>query len=125
MLFILIGATMFGLTFQGVDGPLWVEHLLSDLPGGQLGFLILVNIMVFFLAFFLDFFELSFIVVPLLAPVADKLGIDLIWFGVLLASEHADLLHAPAVRLCAVLPALGRSRQGIHRQGHQKAHCAR
>lgn len=64
VMFILIGATMFGLTFQGVDGPLWVEHLLADLPGGQLGFLILVNIMVFILAFFLDFFELSFIVVP-------------------------------------------------------------
>ncbi len=58
MVFILIGATIFGLTFQGVDGPLWVEHLLSGLPGGQLGFLIVVNIMVFFLAFFLDFFEL-------------------------------------------------------------------
>ncbi len=68
MVFILVGATIFGLTFQGVDGPLWVEHLLSGLPGGQLGFLIVVNIMVFFLAFFLDFFELSFIVVPLLAP---------------------------------------------------------
>jgi TRAP-type mannitol/chloroaromatic compound transport system permease large subunit len=68
VVFILIGATMFGLTFQGVDGPKWVEHLLTGLPGGQLGFLIVVNIMIFFLAFFLDFFELSFIVVPLLAP---------------------------------------------------------
>lgn len=96
VLFILIGATVFGLTFQGVDGPLWVEHLLSDLPGGQLGFLILVNIMVFFLAFFLDFFELSFIVVPLLAPVADKLGIDLIWFGVLLAvNMQTSFMHPP------------------------------
>lgn len=96
VLFILIGATMFGLTFQGVDGPLWVEHLLADLPGGQLGFLILVNIMVFFLAFFLDFFELSFIVVPLLAPVADKLGIDLIWFGVLLAvNMQTSFMHPP------------------------------
>ncbi|MFZ7319131.1 TRAP transporter large permease [Comamonas jiangduensis] len=96
VLFILIGATVFGLTFQGVDGPLWVEHLLSDLPGGQLGFLILVNVMVFFLAFFLDFFELSFIVVPLLAPVADKLGIDLIWFGVLLAvNMQTSFMHPP------------------------------
>ena len=95
-MFILIGATMFGLTFQGVDGPLWVEHLLADLPGGQLGFLILVNIMVFILAFFLDFFELSFIVVPLLAPVADKLGIDLIWFGVLLAvNMQTSFMHPP------------------------------
>ncbi|WP_284334593.1 TRAP transporter large permease [Comamonas sp. NoAH] len=96
VMFILIGATVFGLTFQGVDGPLWVEHLLADLPGGQLGFLILVNVMVFFLAFFLDFFELSFIVVPLLAPVADKLGIDLIWFGVLLAvNMQTSFMHPP------------------------------
>ena len=96
VLFILIGATVFGLTFQGVDGPLWVEHLLADLPGGQLGFLILVNVMVFFLAFFLDFFELSFIVVPLLAPVANKLGIDLIWFGVLLAvNMQTSFMHPP------------------------------
>ncbi|HEX9718354.1 MAG TPA: TRAP transporter large permease subunit, partial [Ramlibacter sp.] len=77
VLFILIGATMFGLTFQGVDGPKWVEHLLTGLPGGQLGFLIVVNLLIFVLAFFLDFFELSFIVVPLLAPVALTLGIDL------------------------------------------------
>ena len=96
VMFILIGATMFGLTFQGVDGPLWVEHLLSDLPGGQLGFLILVNVMVFILAFFLDFFELSFIVVPLLAPVAEKLGIDLVWFGVLLAvNMQTSFMHPP------------------------------
>ncbi|RYF68355.1 MAG: TRAP transporter large permease subunit, partial [Comamonadaceae bacterium] len=67
VMFILIGATIFGLTFQGVDGPRWVEHLLTSLPGGQLGFLIVVNILIFVLAFFLDFFELSFIVVPLLA----------------------------------------------------------
>ena len=96
VMFILIGATIFGLTFQGVDGPLWVEHLLADLPGGQLGFLILVNVMVFILAFFLDFFELSFIVVPLLAPVADKLGIDLVWFGVLLAvNMQTSFMHPP------------------------------
>ena len=96
VMFILVGATIFGLTFQGVDGPLWVEHLLADLPGGQLGFLILVNVMVFILAFFLDFFELSFIVVPLLAPVADKLGIDLVWFGVLLAvNMPTSFMHPP------------------------------
>jgi GntP family gluconate:H+ symporter len=96
VLFILIGATIFGLTFQGVDGPLWVEHLLTGLPGGQLGFLIVVNILIFVLAFFLDFFELSFIVVPLLAPVADKLGIDLVWFGVLLAvNMQTSFMHPP------------------------------
>jgi TRAP-type mannitol/chloroaromatic compound transport system permease large subunit len=96
VVFILIGATMFGLTFQGVDGPRWVEHLLSGLPGGQLGFLIVVNVLVFVLAFFLDFFELSFIVVPLLAPVAEKLGIDLVWFGVLLAvNMQTSFMHPP------------------------------
>jgi TRAP-type mannitol/chloroaromatic compound transport system permease large subunit len=96
VLFILIGATMFSLTFQGVDGHKWVEHLLTGLPGGQLGFLILVNVLVFLLAFFLDFFELAFIVVPLLAPVADKLGIDLVWFGVLLAvNMQTSFMHPP------------------------------
>ena len=96
VMFILIGATTFSLVFQAADGPVWVEHLLTNLPGGQVGFLIAVNIMVFFLAFFLDYFELSFIVVPLLAPVADKLGIDLIWFGVLLAvNMQTSFMHPP------------------------------
>ncbi len=96
VMFILIGATVFSLVFQAADGPKWVEHLLSDLPGGQVGFLVVVNIMIFFLAFFLDYFELSFIVVPLLAPVADKLGIDLIWFGVLLAvNMQTSFMHPP------------------------------
>ena len=96
VLFILIGATVFSLAFQAVDGPIWVEHLLSSLPGGQLGFLIVVNIMVFLLAFFLDFFELAFIIVPLIAPVAEKLGIDLVWFGVLLAvNMQTSFMHPP------------------------------
>ncbi|CAA7618054.1 TRAP transporter large permease subunit [Magnetospirillum sp. UT-4] len=96
VLFILIGSTVFGLVFRGVDGDLWVEHLLTGLPGGQLGFLIVVNIMVFLLAFFLDFFELAFIVVPLLAPVAEKLGIDLVWFGILLGvNMQTSFMHPP------------------------------
>ena len=96
VMFILIGATVFSMVFQAADGPVWVEHLLAKLPGGQLGFLIFVNILVFFLAFFLDFFELSFIVVPVLAPIADKMGIDLIWFGVLLAvNMQTSFLHPP------------------------------
>ncbi|WP_397409093.1 TRAP transporter large permease subunit [Polaromonas sp.] len=96
VVFILIGSTIFSLVFQGVDGPKWVEHLLSGLPGGQTGFLIVVNVLIFLLAFFLDFFELSFIVVPLLAPVAEKLGIDLIWFGVLLAvNMQTSFMHPP------------------------------
>ncbi len=96
VMFILIGATMFSLVFQGVDGSLWVEGLLANLPGGPIGFLIFVNVLIFFLAFFLDYFELSFIIVPLLAPVAEKLGIDLIWFGVLLAvNMQTSFLHPP------------------------------
>jgi TRAP-type mannitol/chloroaromatic compound transport system permease large subunit len=96
VLFILIGARVFSLTFYGIDGHKWVEELLVGLPGGQLGFLIVVNILVFLLAFFLDFFELSFIVVPLLGPVAEKLGIDLIWFGVLLGvNMQTSFMHPP------------------------------
>jgi GntP family gluconate:H+ symporter len=96
VVFILIGSTVFSLVFQGVDGPRWVEHLLTGLPGGQTGFLIVVNLLIFFLAFFLDFFELSFIVVPLIGPVADKLGIDLIWFGVLLGvNMQTSFMHPP------------------------------
>jgi tripartite ATP-independent transporter DctM subunit len=96
VLFILVGSTVFGLTFRGVNGDLWVEHLLTGLPGGQMGFLIVVNILVFLLAFFLDFFELAFIIVPLLAPVADKLGIDLIWFGILLGvNMQTSFMHPP------------------------------
>jgi TRAP-type mannitol/chloroaromatic compound transport system permease large subunit len=96
VVFILIGARVFSLTFYGVDGHKWVEELLLNLPGGQLGFLIVVNVLVFFLAFFLDFFELSFIVIPLLGPVAEKLGIDLIWFGVLLGvNMQTSFMHPP------------------------------
>lgn len=94
--FILIGARVFSLAFYGVNGHVWVEHLLTALPGGETGFLIVVNILVFVLAFFLDYFELAFIIIPLLAPVADKLGIDLIWFGVLLAvNMQTSFMHPP------------------------------
>ena len=96
VVFILIGSSVFGLTFRGVNGDLWVEHLMTSLPGGQTGFLVAVNLLVFVLAFFLDYFELAFIIVPLLAPVADKLGIDLIWFGVLLAvNMQTSFMHPP------------------------------
>jgi tripartite ATP-independent transporter DctM subunit len=96
VLFILIGARVFSLTFYGVNGHVWVEHLLTSLPGGQVGFLIVVNAMVFLLAFFLDFFELAFIVVPLLGPAAEKLGIDLIWFGVMLGvNMQTSFMHPP------------------------------
>ncbi|HZV63979.1 MAG TPA: TRAP transporter large permease subunit [Telluria sp.] len=96
VIFILIGSTVFSLVFRGVNGDLWVEHLLSGLPGGTAGFLVVVNLLFFGLAFFLDFFELAFILVPLVGPVADKLGIDLIWFGVLLGvNMQTSFMHPP------------------------------
>jgi hypothetical protein len=96
VIFILLGARVFSLTFYGVNGHIWVEHLMTSLPGGQVGFLIFVNTLVFLLAFFLDFFELAFIIVPLLGPVADKLGIDLVWFGVMLAvNMQTSFMHPP------------------------------
>lgn len=96
VVFILIGARVFSLTFYGVSGHIWVEHLLTSLPGGQIGFLIFVNALVFLLAFFLDFFELAFIVIPLLGPAAEKLGIDLIWFGVILGvNMQTSFMHPP------------------------------
>ncbi|NGM87914.1 TRAP transporter large permease subunit [Parapusillimonas sp. SGNA-6] len=96
VVFILVGSTVFSLSFRGINGDIWVEHLLGNLPGGQWGFLIVVSFLTFFLAFFLDFFELAFIIIPLLGPVADKLGIDLIWFGVLLAvNMQTSFMHPP------------------------------
>jgi TRAP-type mannitol/chloroaromatic compound transport system permease large subunit len=96
VMFILIGARVFSLSFYGVNGHVWVEDLLTSLPGGEVGFLIVVNLLVFFLAFFLDFFELAFIIVPLLAPAAETLGIDLIWFGVLLGvNMQTSFMHPP------------------------------
>ncbi len=96
VVFILIGARVFSLTFYGVSGHIWVEHLLTSLPGGQIGFLLFVNAFVFVLAFFLDFFELAFIVIPLLGPAAEHLGIDLIWFGVILGvNMQTSFMHPP------------------------------
>ncbi len=96
VIFILIGSTVFSLTFRGLDGDLWVEGLFEHLPGGVIGFLIAVNILVFLLAFFLDFFEIAFIIVPLLLPVALKLGIDPVWFGVMLAvNMQTSFMHPP------------------------------
>jgi tripartite ATP-independent transporter DctM subunit len=96
VVFILLGARVFSLTFYGVSGHIWVENLLTSLPGGQIGFLIFVNAFVFVLAFFLDFFELAFIVIPLLGPAAEHLGIDLIWFGVILGvNMQTSFMHPP------------------------------
>jgi TRAP-type mannitol/chloroaromatic compound transport system permease large subunit len=96
VVFILVGARVFSLSFYGVNGDQWVEHLLLSLPGGATGFLIVVNLLIFVLAFFLDFFELAFIIIPLLAKPAETLGIDLIWFGVLLGvNMQTSFMHPP------------------------------
>lgn len=96
VIFILVGSTIFTLTFIGFGGQHWVAGLFSSLPGGEIGFLLLVSVATFLLAFFLDFFELAFIIVPLLAPVAESMGIDLIWFGVLLAvNMQTSFMHPP------------------------------
>jgi tripartite ATP-independent transporter DctM subunit len=96
VIYILIGARVFSLVFQGVGGKVWIEELLTGLPGGQVGFLLFVNAFIFVIAFFLDFFEIAFIIIPLLAPVAAKLGIDLVWFGVLIcANIQTSFMHPP------------------------------
>jgi TRAP-type mannitol/chloroaromatic compound transport system permease large subunit len=96
VVFILLGARVFSLTFYGVSGHVWVESMLTSLPGGQIGFLLFVNAFVFVLAFFLDYFELAFIVIPLLGPAAEHLGIDLIWFGVILGvNMQTSFMHPP------------------------------
>src|SRR5205085_1384585 len=96
VVYILIGARVFSLVFQGVGGKDWIEHMLTGLPGGQVGFLVFVNAFIFVIAFFLDFFEIAFIIIPLLAPAAQKLGIDLIWFGVLIcANLQTSFMHPP------------------------------
>ena len=160
VLFILIGARIFSLTFYGVNGHVWVEHLLTGLPGGMYGFLIFINIAVFFLAFFLDFFELAFIIVPLLKPVAEtiftnapeavaiaeSLGMTIISTtdsnGVNASTDrgrdtfhdlvrrasrpqHADKLHASAIRFRALLLKKCRTARSLHRQDHRSDHRAR
>jgi len=96
VMFILIGARVFSLTFYGVDGHRWVEELLVSLPGGETGFLIFVSVFIFVLAFFLDFFEIAFIVIPLLAPAAERIGIDLVWFGIILSvNMQTAFMHPP------------------------------
>jgi TRAP-type mannitol/chloroaromatic compound transport system permease large subunit len=95
VIFILIGATFFSFTFNAADGHIWVEHLFDKLPGGIIGFLIAVNVLVFILGCFIDFFEIAFIVIPLLMPVANKLGIDLVWFGVVIAMNLQTSFLSP------------------------------
>ena len=117
VVFILVGARIFSLTFYGVNGHVWVEHLLTSLPGGQVGFLIFINILVFLLAFFLDFFEIAFIVIPLIGPAAEKIGIDLIWLGVMLGVNMQTSFMHPPFGFALVLPALGRREGALQGQG--------
>ncbi|MGH7576834.1 MAG: TRAP transporter large permease [Longimicrobiales bacterium] len=84
VMFLLIGSTAFALVFRGLYGDIWIETMLTNLPGGAAGMLIVANLAVFVLGFFLDFFEIAFIIIPLLAPAASLLGIDLVWFGVMI-----------------------------------------
>src|SRR5690606_41528066 len=84
VIFLLIGSTMFALVFRGLFGDIWIENLLTNLPGGRIGLLIVANLVVFLLGFFLDFFEIAFILIPLIAPAALLLGLDLVWFGVVI-----------------------------------------
>ena len=84
VMYLLVGSTLFTLVFRGLYGDLWIEDILTNLPGGQLGLLIVANISIFILGFFLDFFEIAFILLPLLVPAAKILGIDLVWFGVMI-----------------------------------------
>ncbi len=85
VMFVLVGSTIFALTFQAIDGPIWVKALFAELPGGTLGFLLFVNTLIFILGCFLDFFEIAFILLPLLLPVLKEMDINLIWFGVMVA----------------------------------------
>ncbi|MBW3572914.1 MAG: TRAP transporter large permease subunit, partial [Gemmatimonadetes bacterium] len=84
VMFLLIGSTAFALVFRGLYGDMWIEGLLTNLPGGVVGLLIVANLVVFVLGFFIDFFEIAFIIIPLLAPAAKLLGVDMVWFGVML-----------------------------------------
>ncbi len=101
--FILIGSTCFSIVFFGVDGNKWLESLLTSLPGGPWGFLLFINVFIFFLAFFLDFFEIAFIILPMIAPTAQKMlaplvGADnaMIWFGVILCvNMQTSFMHPP------------------------------
>jgi tripartite ATP-independent transporter DctM subunit len=96
VVFILLGSRVFSLVFQGVGGSHWIEAMLTSLPGGQVGFLVFVNLFIFVMAFFLDFFEIAFIIIPLLVPAAQALNIDLVWFGVMIcANMQTSFMHPP------------------------------
>ncbi len=115
ILFLVIGSSFFTLIFRGFDGHLWIESLFAHLPGGTVGFLVVINVLVFVLAFFLDFFEIAFIVLPLIVPIAEKMGIDMVWLAVLVATNlQTSFMHPPfgiaLFNLRSVAPAQVRTR---------------
>ena len=95
VMFILVGSTIFALTFRAINGDLWIEHLFSLVPGGETGFMIFVSVLVFVLGFFIDFFEIAFILMPLIGPVAENMGIDMVWFLVLVGMNMAISFLTP------------------------------
>lgn len=96
VIFLLFGASFFTLVFRGLEGDLWIEDLFRHMPAGQTGFLIVLNLAIFVLAFFLDFFEIAFIVLPLIGPVARSMGVDMVWLAVLLAVNlQTSFMHPP------------------------------
>ncbi|NKB23884.1 MAG: TRAP transporter large permease subunit [Kiritimatiellae bacterium] len=84
VMMLLVGSTAFALVFRGLYGDVWIEELLTNLPGGKVGLLIVTNLAIFILGFFIDFFEIAFIIVPLLVPVFRMMGFDLVWLGVMI-----------------------------------------
>jgi TRAP-type mannitol/chloroaromatic compound transport system permease large subunit len=130
VLFILIGSTVFSFTFNAADGHIFVEHLFDKLPGGAMGFLIIVNLLVFILGMFIDFFEIAFIVVPILAPVAEKIlpallpaGSDaLIWFGVIIAMNLQTSFLTPPFGFALFYLRSVAPRVRLQRPRHRRAH---
>lgn len=96
VVFLLIGSTVFSLVFRGVYGDVWIDNLLLNIPGGKWGLIFIANLVIFILGFFIDFFEIVFIVIPMIAPTAAKLGIDMVWFGVMIGMNlQASFLTPP------------------------------
>ncbi|MBN8945111.1 MAG: TRAP transporter large permease subunit [Rhizobiales bacterium] len=96
LMFLLMGASFFTLVFRGLDGQRWIQALFSHIPAGEIGFVIFVSLSVFLIAFVLDFFEIAFIVLPLIVPVAQHLGVDMIWLTILLAVNlQTSFMHPP------------------------------
>jgi len=95
VIFILLGSTAFSLVFRGLRGDRFISDILTNLPGGEIGFLLVSMITIFILGFFIDFFEIAFIVVPLFAPIAQQIGIDLVWYGVIIGANMQTSFLTP------------------------------